>query len=270
MGNGRGIVGAIMAFMLSSALSLNSSHAEPVKRRVPVLNHGKDHQIQQVPRLAQAEAVAESSRKTSGIIIGPPQDREEKPAERDPESDRQIELAFWSSIQDSSDPADFEAYLKTFPDGAFVLLAANRLAALTSGTGPVESVKHPDRASPPADPEELARMLQTALLHAGCSPGKPDGQWGPRSRRALEQFNRHAGTSFQLDAASAEALEVVRSRSEVCPPTTKRGQAAPAAQRRSAPAAQSRSEPKRKSWDCNPKWRLLNVHKHGFHPEHAC
>ena len=40
------------------------------------------------------------------------------------------ELAFWESIKDSRDPADFQAYLEQYPGGTFAALARNRLAAL--------------------------------------------------------------------------------------------------------------------------------------------
>jgi len=41
-----------------------------------------------------------------------------------------IEIEYWHSIQNSTDPADFEAYLKKFSNGNFVELARNRLAKL--------------------------------------------------------------------------------------------------------------------------------------------
>jgi uncharacterized caspase-like protein len=40
------------------------------------------------------------------------------------------EMAFWQAIQTSENPADYEAYLKQYPSGAFVTLAQNRIAAL--------------------------------------------------------------------------------------------------------------------------------------------
>lgn len=40
-----------------------------------------------------------------------------------------IELAYWDSSKDSKDVADFSAYLEKYPDGQFVALAKNRLAA---------------------------------------------------------------------------------------------------------------------------------------------
>ncbi len=45
-------------------------------------------------------------------------------------SSEAVELAFWQSIQDSRKAADFEAYLRRFPDGIFSELARNRLATL--------------------------------------------------------------------------------------------------------------------------------------------
>ena len=40
------------------------------------------------------------------------------------------DMMFWQSIMNSVDPADFEAYLKQFPQGVFRALAQNRLAAM--------------------------------------------------------------------------------------------------------------------------------------------
>ena len=40
------------------------------------------------------------------------------------------EILFWQSIQDSDDPALFEAYLKTFPNGVFVPIAKRKIEGL--------------------------------------------------------------------------------------------------------------------------------------------
>jgi hypothetical protein len=45
---------------------------------------------------------------------------------------RQVELAFWESIKDSKNAADFRAYLKKYPQGEFTDLAANRAKLLPS------------------------------------------------------------------------------------------------------------------------------------------
>ncbi len=47
-------------------------------------------------------------------------------------SQDEVEVAFWNSVQDSKQRADFEAYLRSFPSGKFAELARARLTTLTS------------------------------------------------------------------------------------------------------------------------------------------
>lgn len=47
-----------------------------------------------------------------------------------PFDERALDLAFWDSIRDSDDVADYEAYLRQFPEGTFAALAQGRTAAL--------------------------------------------------------------------------------------------------------------------------------------------
>ena len=52
------------------------------------------------------------------------------------------DMLFWQSVKDSDDPALFEAYLKTFPDGIFALIAKRKIETLnqkkeTTATAPV-------------------------------------------------------------------------------------------------------------------------------------
>jgi hypothetical protein len=68
------------------------------------------------------------------------------------------------------------------------------------------------------DPSDLARLLQAHLKRVGCDPGAMDGGWGDGSRKALEGFNKQAGTKFDVKLASLEALDAVRAKtSRVCP-----------------------------------------------------
>ena len=55
------------------------------------------------------------------------------------------ENLFWESIRESTDPADFEAYLRQYPRGAFRALARNRLARL----GPPASAAAPAAGARP-------------------------------------------------------------------------------------------------------------------------
>ncbi|MCY4027909.1 MAG: DUF4189 domain-containing protein [Acidobacteria bacterium] len=64
------------------------------------------------------------------------------------------ENLFWQSIRDSTDPADFEAYLRRYPAGAFRALARNRLARLgapASAAGP-DAGDGPEAAPVGGDP----------------------------------------------------------------------------------------------------------------------
>lgn len=145
------------------------------------------------------------------------------------------ETTFWTSIADSTDPADFEAYLQQFPDGVFAPLARNRLAALgqqEATPGAADNAGAADAAaagasglpgegaeSAPAvvaaltpeepDPVELARSLQSELQQRNCYAGTIDGIWGPRSRRALESFDRAAGLRLRSLEPDADLLAAV-------------------------------------------------------------
>jgi hypothetical protein len=75
-----------------------------------------------------------------------------------------VELAFWESIRDSRDPADFRAYLARFPAGAFADLARNRLmpaAKKTSSSATIVPV--PAVPGDPATPEGREILLHRLL-----------------------------------------------------------------------------------------------------------
>ena len=55
------------------------------------------------------------------------------------------EMVFWNSIKDSTNPEDFKAYLKNYPNGQFADLARNRITAL-------EAAKVPPTPTPAPEP----------------------------------------------------------------------------------------------------------------------
>ena len=63
----------------------------------------------------------------------------------------QQETVFWQSIEDSTDPADFEAYLELFANGTFSRLARNRLAALRRPSTVSRPAADPPRRRRPGD-----------------------------------------------------------------------------------------------------------------------
>ena len=94
----------------------------------------------------------------------------------------EIERTFWASIEQSRDPADFQAYLKKYPRGNFAALAENRLARLIAEkrarevqeTKPVAPQTPPVAAAPaiqqkaPTEPERAKAAPPAAVL----TPGK--------------------------------------------------------------------------------------------------
>ena len=57
------------------------------------------------------------------------------------------EITYWESVRDSKTPAELEAYLKAYPDGAFTPLARIRLKALQGRRGNRTRLQTGDRAT---------------------------------------------------------------------------------------------------------------------------
>ena len=78
----------------------------------------------------------------------------------------------------------------------------------------------PPSADNPDKPTQtdVLRALQGELRRVGCDTGADDGNWNATSQKALDLFNRHAGTKLDVKAASADALDAVKARtSRICP-----------------------------------------------------
>lgn len=88
------------------------------------------------------------------------------------------ELVFWQSIADSTDPADFHAYLAQWPEGAFALLARNRLDRLDPGAGSAPSAGiAPSRdpaayREPPRGSPERAAIMDAARAPVSADLGQ--------------------------------------------------------------------------------------------------
>ena len=81
-----------------------------------------------------------------------------------------------------------------------------------------------ERASPLLAQFVVTRELQGELKRVGCDPGNVDGDWNAASRRALQNFNKHAGTKLDVKNASLDALGELRSRrAPICPLACDRG-----------------------------------------------
>jgi hypothetical protein len=122
--------------------------------------------------------------------------------------DVQKEVVFWDSIRSSSDPSDFEDFLKQFPKSEFTSLAERRIAALRAPSPPASPQPAP-RPGPQPAPAALAvpppaqapqgegeaswsledrREVQRALRALGHYQGDADGGFGVGTRAAMKEF----------------------------------------------------------------------------------
>ncbi|SDR40645.1 Formylglycine-generating enzyme, required for sulfatase activity, contains SUMF1/FGE domain [Paraburkholderia fungorum] len=82
------------------------------------------------------------------------------------DSSEQYEITFWNSIKDSNYPADYEAYLKAYPNGRFVTLAHARIDRLRAAASNPPAVA----VSPPVAPPQVTRPATPASAAAQEHP----------------------------------------------------------------------------------------------------
>jgi len=76
-----------------------------------------------------------------------------------------VELEFWQSIKDSKTPAEFEAYLKAFPEGQFAPLARIRLDRLKQAGGAPKSELAAPASPSSSEPDEKQSASQSPPVH---------------------------------------------------------------------------------------------------------
>ncbi|MBR0831525.1 caspase family protein [Bradyrhizobium manausense] len=71
---------------------------------------------------------------------------------------------------------------------------------------------------------DLAKSVQLELRRVGCLTSSADGEWTATSQRSLTQFNKYAGTKFDVKLASLDALDALKAKQgRVCPLVCDRG-----------------------------------------------
>ena len=126
--------------------------------RTSVAQATRDQQIPSESSPSPDDLVISSTRKTAATPAAPVR-------AADP-----VELGFWDTIKGSDNPADFKAYLDSYPDGAFAVIARTRLEQIeaksanrTAAPAPPPPAPQPPAASqPPAAPQPPAASLPPA------------------------------------------------------------------------------------------------------------
>jgi hypothetical protein len=73
-------------------------------------------------------------------------------------------------------------------------------------------------ATEPKPPRDIIKSVQVELHRVGCTSSEATGEWNAASRRALERFNKHAGTRLDIKLASIDAYQAIHTRTgRVCP-----------------------------------------------------
>jgi hypothetical protein len=121
--------------------------------------------------------------------------------------------------------AGWEAFLKEHSEGFYADMARERKAIIEKKEQSGSKTKEIASLSPPAEKSDqpqtaldLPRALQTELRRVGCDTGAVEGGWNATAQDAMGRFNRHTGMRLDIKVASADALDVVKSKAgRVCP-----------------------------------------------------
>lgn len=88
-------------------------------------------------------------------------------------ADMTMELTFWTSVKDTGDLADFEAYLKRYPDGHYSDLARNRIAAIARAEARAAAPPPAPPAPPPPPPAPAPKVAAPAPKPAAAKSAPP-------------------------------------------------------------------------------------------------
>ncbi len=149
------------------------------------------------------------------------------------DAQKQVDLVKAQAAADAQKQVE-AARQKTAEDAVAQKAAADAAAAQKAQQQQVASLApqdqsktHPAPPVPAMDPADIARLLQAHLKRVGCDPGNTDGNWNNSSKKALDLFNKTAGTKFDVKLASLDALDGVRAQTaRVCPLVCTKGQKA--------------------------------------------
>ena len=132
---------------------------------------------------------------------------------RAPDNLPDVEIAYWNTIKDSFNPANFRAYLDDYPQGRFRRLAENRLRELdgTSNRPSLESSTPPARyARVPGNKPLVTMSFTTVRVDASGRvsrlPGRTvNGYIEQLPRGAILEMVEIAGGSYLMGTSDAEA-----------------------------------------------------------------
>ncbi|MBW9107189.1 SUMF1/EgtB/PvdO family nonheme iron enzyme [Paraburkholderia phenoliruptrix] len=100
------------------------------------------------------------------------------------DSSEQYEITFWNSIKDSNYPADYEAYLKAYPNGRFATLAHARIDRLRAASNAPTPGAPTQQASSSATPATAPQQTTRPATSTAPAPGAPSSSAAQDRQRA--------------------------------------------------------------------------------------
>jgi hypothetical protein len=99
-----------------------------------------------------------------------------------------VELSFWESVKNSSDPEDFRAYLSKYPNGTFADLARRRAATLSKAPSAKAPTSDLPAGNAPAGNAAAGNMPAENSLKRTPDAGRSNAAEGGRLRGVREYF----------------------------------------------------------------------------------
>ncbi len=121
-----------------------------------------------------------------------------------PEETPPLDAQVWEAIRNSTNPADYEAYLRIFPTGAVAGLARERLKALAPARHPPASTAGPVPAAPAPAPRQK-ELATTPVPPPGPAPQPPASTGAPTSTTPTPAPQQQAGVAASTTAAAPVA-----------------------------------------------------------------
>jgi len=121
-------------------------------------------------------------------------------------SARAEERAFWDEVVSANTVAAYRSYLQTYPDGAFVEDAQAALAEIEQAEGNQAAIDAAAAEESRVLSSRIMRMLaERRLDELGLEPGRVDGQFNDRTRRAIRRYQqaRDLPVTGYVDQATA-------------------------------------------------------------------
>lgn len=102
-----------------------------------------------------------------------------------------VEREYWDDVQAAGSAAAYRQYLQKYPSGAFVRIAKERLEQLDGTARDKELIRRARTDEARVAGTGIARLLvEQKLQGLGLKPGRVDGTFDDKTRRAVRKFQR--------------------------------------------------------------------------------